>query len=65
MGVIQCALDVVDCSIWHAATLEDIQPFVGGLLLGDLFDHPIYLLPVLHAVTVGDKPRIRLPLWMP
>ena len=62
MGMVQGALDVVDCSIGHAAPFEDLQPFLGGLLLRRGLDQAIDFSPMLYSIAVCRKASIRLPL---
>jgi hypothetical protein len=61
--VVQCSLNVIDSGIWHSASLEDLQPLLRGLLLGDVLDQSIDIGAMLHAITVGDEASIGLPLW--
>lgn len=62
MGMVQGALDIVDCSIGHAAPFENLQPFLGGLLLRSRLYQAIDFSPMLHSITVCRKTSIRLPL---
>jgi hypothetical protein len=62
MLMVQGPLDVVDRCVWHAAAFEDIQPLFGGFLLCSILNQAIDICPVFHAVAIGDKPSIGLPL---
>ena len=49
MTVVEGALDVIDGSVWHAAALEDFQPFLCRLSLCLLLDHFFQNVSVLHS----------------
>lgn len=51
--VIQRRLDVVDCGIGHALALENLEPLLSRLGLGDDFDSRLKFLAVGDAVGVG------------
>lgn len=65
MLMVQCSLDVIDCRIWHAAPLENLQPFLCRLLLCFVLNESVNVGAVLHTVAVCDKARIGLPLGEP
>lgn len=62
MLVVQRSLDVIDSRIRHSTPFEDLQPFLRGLLLGDILNQSIDIGAVFHTITVGDEARISLPL---
>lgn len=59
--MVQSTLDIVDGGIWHSAALQDIQPFLRGLVLDRLLDHTINVRTMLDAITVRHEASIRLP----
>ena len=60
--MVQGSLDIIHRGVWHAASIEDLQPFLGGLLLGCCLNQIVNLLPVLYSITVCGEARICLPL---
>lgn len=62
MRVIESALDIINRSIWHAASLKDLQPFLGGLLLRRPLNQAVNQLTILDSVTVRRETGICLPL---
>lgn len=63
--MVQCALDIVDSSIGHAAPLKDLQPFLGGLLLRCRLYQTIDLFSVLNSIAICREASICLPLREP
>lgn len=61
MGMVQGALDVINCSIGHAASFEDLQPFLGGLLSCCRLYQVIDLSSMFYSVTVSRITSICLP----
>jgi hypothetical protein len=54
--VIQGPLDVVDRGVGHALALEDLEPLLRRLGLGDDFDSSLEFLAVGDSVSVGLVP---------
>lgn len=61
MCMVQSTLDIVDGSIWHSTALQDIQPFLRGLVLDRLLDHAINVRTMLDAIAIRHEASIRLP----
>lgn len=61
MCVIQCALNVVDSSIWHTTPFEDLQPFLRCLLFCDIFDHAVNIGAMFYSDTVRGESRVLFP----
>lgn len=52
---VQSILNIVDCRVWHTASLEDIQPLFGSLLSGEPLDDGLQLITILYAYVVRNE----------
>ena len=61
MSIVKCSLNIINCRIWHTASFEDLQPFLGGLLFCRALNQAIDLLPMTDSVLVCDETGICFP----
>ena len=61
MFVFHRCLDIVDGRICHAASLENVQPFLGGFGSCDGLDQTFDEDAVFHSFAVRDETRVRGP----
>ena len=63
MLVLDRALDVVDSRVWHAASLENLQPFLRCLGHEFGFYERVDLGTVLDAERVREEAGVGFPFW--
>jgi hypothetical protein len=59
--VVQRSLNIIDCGIGHAAALQNLKPFLRGLLLHSFLNQAINIRTMLYSITVGNESGIGLP----